>query len=66
MRHDGAMTDHHTFRFAAQLSKAPEGTASGVSGAKTTAGIRRWYGPLRAGVRSEVCVVEPTVDAPQA
>src|SRR6202050_2992993 len=27
MRHDGAMTDHHPFRFAAQLSKAPGGTA---------------------------------------
>jgi probable F420-dependent oxidoreductase len=27
MRHDDAMADHKTFRFAAQLSKAPEGTA---------------------------------------
>jgi probable F420-dependent oxidoreductase len=27
MRHDDAMGDHHTFRFAAQLSKAPGGTA---------------------------------------
>src|ERR1700733_14931053 len=27
MRHDDAMGDRHTFRFAAQLSKGPEGTA---------------------------------------